>query len=803
MKWTVLLVFVVALSVMVPPAQAGEVVAIDMADCGVLNYDAFVESGEISFASWYRTHDTATGDVIAARTSTVKMAMGQHSIGLSAQAKTFLGSSYAGGAPADYLVGEFEIGKGMAPGEDFNRYGCTTWTEPGSGGSTGPALTYQTLCIGETTETITLKAEQQAQYASLNLLFTQQRSTSAGTYATVIAVRYQGEQTFTTVWQDCRTVASNTAGGTLATAGATGSYQGTWDDADGVDVNTFGTDGYQVVTPVVGWTADKYSSYAGSPAYSTTNTTANRYMWTLDADAGAEGNQGIALDGEKVVEEIQITASGSGNRLYVYALSAVTADPQYLPGYYVDFEGGNDADDGTSPATAWQHCPGDPNATGLAASTVIVGGDTLYFRGGSTYVVSASGIVLKSGEADARVTYDGTTWGDGSRCLITGNNAVVSNEARCFTDSGAARSHINIRGFSFRDIGGYAEDDPIWQTSTPVTDPPSGFAIRLHGGGSSISIDDCLFAECGQWQNIQPMSGIGGVSGCGVSLQNNSDVFIGDCDFTRVKVGVSIKATTAISGITVQDCSFHNYMNWLIDIAPRRSGAAISDILIDGCLFYDYKEFDRPNWQGFGEKPHQNAIFLRASGMASTWSNIVIRNSMFHSDQSSDGGTASIYASEGPSFDVYNCAFLDDKHTNANINVGYSKVTPTQTVRIWNCTFVGSTRNIKIGGTPDVVDIRNNIFKRTVAYDVVQVKLAVIGSLTMDNNIIYGPDASRAVHDGVGYRTLAQWQSLSGQDANSCWADPLLTNVGVGAPSTWDITPTSSSPALGAGFDLS
>ena len=30
--------------------------------------------------------------------------------------------------------------------------------------------------------------------------------------------------------------------------------------------------------------------------------------------------------------------------------------------YYVDFEGGSDAADGTSPATAFKRCPGDPQA---------------------------------------------------------------------------------------------------------------------------------------------------------------------------------------------------------------------------------------------------------------------------------------------------------------------------------------------------------------------------------------------------------------------------------------------------------
>ncbi len=57
--------------------------------------------------------------------------------------------------------------------------------------------------------------------------------------------------------------------------------------------------------------------------------------------------------------------------------------------YYVDNVGGSDTNNGTSTTTAWQHCPGDPAATGTAASTTI-GADTIYFKGGVTYLLSSS-----------------------------------------------------------------------------------------------------------------------------------------------------------------------------------------------------------------------------------------------------------------------------------------------------------------------------------------------------------------------------------------------------------------------------
>jgi len=45
--------------------------------------------------------------------------------------------------------------------------------------------------------------------------------------------------------------------------------------------------------------------------------------------------------------------------------------------YYVDYSGGSNNNAGTSIAAAWKHCPGDTNATGLAASTALSAGDTV------------------------------------------------------------------------------------------------------------------------------------------------------------------------------------------------------------------------------------------------------------------------------------------------------------------------------------------------------------------------------------------------------------------------------------------
>ena len=80
--------------------------------------------------------------------------------------------------------------------------------------------------------------------------------------------------------------------------------------------------------------------------------------------------------------------------------------------YYVDNTAGNDANNGTSPATAWQRCPG---MTGYTGSGTLVPGDTVLFDRGDTWLVGAGNqcLWLVGG-----VTYDGETHGTGTRATI-------------------------------------------------------------------------------------------------------------------------------------------------------------------------------------------------------------------------------------------------------------------------------------------------------------------------------------------------------------------------------------------------
>ncbi|MFC1752267.1 LamG-like jellyroll fold domain-containing protein [Thermoproteota archaeon] len=86
--------------------------------------------------------------------------------------------------------------------------------------------------------------------------------------------------------------------------------------------------------------------------------------------------------------------------------------------YYIDYENGNDTNDGTSTSTPWQHAPSDANATGNPASATLLPGDTVRFKGSVNYYGS---LQLKfSGTPGNPITYEGDGWGT-EKAIIDGS----------------------------------------------------------------------------------------------------------------------------------------------------------------------------------------------------------------------------------------------------------------------------------------------------------------------------------------------------------------------------------------------
>ncbi len=111
-------------------------------------------------------------------------------------------------------------------------------------------------------------------------------------------------------------------------------------------------------------------------------------------------------------------------------LSAVFSPSAPAATYYVDFADGDNTADGRSPETAWQHSPGDRNATDNPAEVGLEPGDTVLFKGGVVYHGSIS--IDVSGGPDNPITFDGNTGGTfGEGRAILDGGRVIEDWKRC------------------------------------------------------------------------------------------------------------------------------------------------------------------------------------------------------------------------------------------------------------------------------------------------------------------------------------------------------------------------------------
>ena len=179
--------------------------------------------------------------------------------------------------------------------------------------------------------------------------------------------------------------------------------------------------------------------------------------------------------------------------------------------YFVDFASGSDANSGTSPATAWEHAPGDPSARGVPANTTLRPSDTVDFRGGVVYEGTVD--LDFSGLPGRPITYDGNsegTFGTG-RAIIDGMGTALGPLAYQYGFRGGETwngvedvgvSSVILDNFEIRD------QRYIWNdTGGGWGNGPQGIAIG--GAGSNVTVENCWIHD------VQPIA---------LAVNDNSEV---------------------------------------------------------------------------------------------------------------------------------------------------------------------------------------------------------------------------------------------------------------------------------------
>jgi Concanavalin A-like lectin/glucanases superfamily len=106
--------------------------------------------------------------------------------------------------------------------------------------------------------------------------------------------------------------------------------------------------------------------------------------------------------------------------------------------YYIDYVGGSDSNSGTATNSAWQHCPGDKNATGKPRARAGLGfapGDKVLFKGGVAYRGTVQ--FNFAGAAANALTIAGDGWGS-PNAIISGAELISTPWTQC---TNAADAH--------------------------------------------------------------------------------------------------------------------------------------------------------------------------------------------------------------------------------------------------------------------------------------------------------------------------------------------------------------------------
>lgn len=543
-------------------------------------------------------------------------------------------------------------------------------------------------------------------------------------------------------------------------------------------------------------------------------------------------------------------------KLLSFVFAGLLACTSFSATYYCDFSGGSDANNGTATGTPWKHCPGDPTATGTAASATLAAGDTVIFKGGVSYFLTAinasaatsAGIALNwFGSSGNPITYDGNssgTWGTG-RAIVTDGNST--NNLAAFYNAGAV-SNLNFRSFYFTQIGG----------GTLPPDPggtnyaPNGIAAKPGYGIAANQLDtvlvrDCYFGQLGYYQNLDPI-GNNSLAGSAISCSGSDGVTITNCELTQIRQPLAFWPGGNHANVKIVNCFFHDQMEWAITML-HLTNTFRTNVTIASCTFSNTDQYyvgtgSGGQWTGYGEGPHQNAIMMfGAEGGSGSYgldraigdTNVNIFNNYFINTLGYPGGSTGIWLQDGTSGNIYNNVFNGWAANNAVKISGPATNTPLS-VLVANNTFYGGGVHLDVEGTAAFsqawilaasgvkVVVKNNLFsglgignQNDYCWSI-QCSTNTINQFT--NNIAFdynfynsdqllqAPPFSMVFgiwSQLTEYMTTNTSPSTLGWDNNSVTGNPLFIKapVYVGNLAANDFHLQRNSPAIGIGTNLS
>jgi hypothetical protein len=471
--------------------------------------------------------------------------------------------------------------------------------------------------------------------------------------------------------------------------------------------------------------------------------------------------------------------------------------------YYIDFQNGNDSNNGTSMSTAFKHCPGDGNGENVAKNTIVNAGDFLIFKGGVEYIGQI--VVTRSGASGTPIVYDGNSngsWGTG-RAILSGDSMVYSSGF----DLSSGRSFINIVNF---EINGQ-----------------KSLGINL-ANGQNILIKDCYIHDISDWKLAnclpggQPNCDENYVANLGVGIYIPGkwyNITIDNIEIKKTGHGGIVVSNSSGDNLEIKNCKIHDYIHWMLDIAPS-VGGLISNVYIHNNKFFNLYHYSSQYWNGeikdekinygAGENPHQDGIFIR-NPLVGTTTNIRVYNNDFYNEVqfTGNGGTAMLYVSEPRTINdtiyIYNNVFQGCYPYDAVALLFLYGGDIYIYNNSWYMQQKNALRMEAPSGSTTRVYIKNNIFDISSGGYALRLTNSNTAQKVNSDYNIYKQSGPYIIWDGKFYSSLYSWKiSGYGQDLNSI----SVNDVGYVSPRNMKISGTSilkieeTSPARTKGVDL-
>jgi hypothetical protein len=421
--------------------------------------------------------------------------------------------------------------------------------------------------------------------------------------------------------------------------------------------------------------------------------------------------------------------------LTVFSVSSVG----WAATYYVDKDHPSTIDSGPgTESKPWKHCPG---LTGWTGSANLSAGDTVYFDSGDVWTGSSGNSFL---QVTGGVTYDGSTWGSGTRATLraTGSfkRAVVNIMDDHLTHETVVKGfHVDVNDMKANGI------TVNWPSSVDLT-------------GTTKRIEDCVVHDVGLFSKY-------GIKIGAIHHKHTDNVEVLNCTvYNTPRTGIGVYLGVQHSGnqannVIIRGCEVYNTGE---DSSSAGNGIMLKNHSINSIVEYNY----------IHETSGRGISIHASSGMEGP-ENAKIRYNII-TDCGKDGidfesgGTKSV--------DVY--GNLIYKNNRSGI-LFMSNMRNNNSIKIYNNTLY---QNNVAGGDRAEIDIHPSAANFTM--------------LELRNNIIYSSSSMYPYRDYDGGR-------ITGHSNNICYRPGGRILVRDGGKnytssnlSSWESTALSSDPSL-------